>query len=106
MLNYGFAFAEKIRSTAIQRGASESEATYAIWPIVLTGGFLRNLAYSVYLLRKRRTYPLFKGGYGDAALGVGMGILWMASLALYGMSAAQMGNLGTSVGWELYRELP
>jgi hypothetical protein len=32
-----------------------------------------------------------------------MGVLWMGAFALYGMSAAVLGPLGTSVGWCLFQ---
>ena len=105
MLNYAFAFSEPIRSAALQRGASPATAGYAVWPIVLTAGFLPNAAYSLYLLRRNRTGKLFKDGYADAALAIGMGMLWMGSLALYGMGAARMGELGTSVGWGIVQAI-
>jgi L-rhamnose-H+ transport protein len=31
-----------------------------------------------------------------------MGLLWTGAFALYGMSTAYIGVLGTSVGWALY----
>jgi L-rhamnose-H+ transport protein len=98
MLNYAFVFSEPIRSATLQRGTSAAIAGYAIWPIVLTAGFLPNVAYSVYLLRKNQTGRLFKYRE-DVTPATVMGILWMGSLALYGMSTARMGDLGTSVGW-------
>jgi L-rhamnose-H+ transport protein len=99
MLNYAFAFSEQIRSAALRHGAPPEFAGYAVWPVVLTAGFLPNFAYGLYLLINNRTGRLFKCGYTDAALAIVMGILWMGSLALYGMSAANLGDLGTSVGW-------
>jgi L-rhamnose-H+ transport protein len=105
MLNYAFAFSEPIRSTALQRGASPASAGYAVWPLVLTAGFLPNVAYSVYLLHKNRTCVLFKHRCPDATLAIVMGFLWMGSLALYGMSAARLGDLGTSVGWGIVQAL-
>jgi hypothetical protein len=105
MLNYAFAFAEPIRSIALQRGASPMSAGYAVWPLVLTAGFLPNVVYSIYLLHKNRTRALFKDWCPDAILAVVMGTLWMGSLALYGMSAARLGDLGTSVGWGIVQAL-
>jgi L-rhamnose-H+ transport protein len=105
MLNYAFAFSEQIRSAALRRGVSPEFAGYAVWPLVLTAGFLPNFAYSVYLLHKNRTGKLFKHGYSDATRAIVMGILWMGSLALYGMSAANLGDLGTSVGWGIVQAL-
>jgi L-rhamnose-H+ transport protein len=32
-----------------------------------------------------------------------MAALWMGAFALYGMSAAYLGSLGTSIGWGLFQ---
>lgn len=32
-----------------------------------------------------------------------MGLLWMGSMACYGVAAALLGTLGTSIGWALFQ---
>jgi L-rhamnose-H+ transport protein len=101
MLNFSFAFGQDIAHQAVRLGNSELRAAYSVWPIGLVGGFLPNIAYSLYLLRRNRSWPAFMPASPDALLPVLMGVLWMGAFALYGMSVAFLGSLGTSVGWGL-----
>jgi L-rhamnose-H+ transport protein len=101
MLNYSFAFGQGIAQAAVRLGNQPVHGAYAVWPIGLAGGFLPNAAYSVWLLFKNRTWPLFRYARADLLWSCLMGILWMGAFALYGMSATFLGALGTSVGWGL-----
>ena len=101
MLNFSFAFGQDIARQAVQLGNPELRAAYAVWPIGLAGGVLPNVGYSLYLLRRNRTWALFRFPSTDSLLPVLMGALWMGSFALYGMSAIYLGALGTSIGWGL-----
>jgi len=103
MLNFSFAFGQDIARQAVRLGNPELSAAYAVWPIGLAGGFLPNLAYSLYLLRRARTWPLFKSAPREILLPILMGVLWMGAFALYGMSATYLGSLGTSIGWGLFQ---
>jgi len=101
MLNYSFAFGQGIAQAAVRLGNQPVHSAYAVWPIGLAGGFLPNAAYSLWLLFKNRTWPLFRCARADLLWSCLMGILWMGAFALYGMSASLLGTLGTSVGWGL-----
>ena len=101
MLNYSFAFGQDIAQTAVRLGNQPVHSAYAVWPIGLAGGFLPNAAYSLWLLFKNRTWPLFRRAPPDLGWSCLMGVLWMGAFALYGMSASLLGTLGTSVGWGL-----
>ena len=101
MLNYSFAFGQGIAQAAVRLGNQPVHSAYAVWPIGLAGGFLPNAAYSLWLLFKNRTWPLFRCARADLLWSCLMGILWMGAFALYGMSATFLGALGTSVGWGL-----
>ena len=103
MLNFSFAFGQDIARQAVALGNSEIHAAYAVWPIGLAGGCFSNLAYSLYLLRKNRSWGNFKTALPDAWLAIVMGALWMGAFALYGMSATLLGSLGTSIGWGLFQ---
>ena len=103
MLNFSFAFGQKIALEAIRLGNSAPHAAYAVWPIGLAGGFLPNIGYSLYLLYRNRSWRAFQPAFADAMLAISMGILWMGAFALYGMSAAYLGSLGTSIGWGLFQ---
>ncbi len=101
MLNYSFAFGQDIAREAVHLGNSAVRAAYAVWPIGLAGGFVPNIAYSLYLLSKKRTWPAFRTIRPDFFWSSQMGALWMGAFALYGVSAIYLGSLGTSVGWGL-----
>jgi L-rhamnose-H+ transport protein len=77
MLNYSFAFAQQITRAAVRLGHSPAASTCAIWPVSLAGGFVPNVAYCVYLLRRDRSWPLFRMGWPDAHLALLMSALWM-----------------------------
>ena len=103
MLNYSFAFGQDIAHQAVRLGNTELHAAYAVWPVGLAGGFLPNIAYSFYLLRKNRSWQMFNPASPDSLFAVLMGVLWMGAFALYGMSATYLGSLGTSIGWGLFQ---
>ncbi len=103
MLNYSFAFGQDIAREAVHLGNAPLRAAYAVWPIGLAGGFLPNVGYSLYLLRKNRTRQLFRTPAADVFWPILMGVLWMGAFALYGMSAIYLGPLGTSIGWGLFQ---
>lgn len=101
MLNYAFAFGQKLASTAIQLGNSPEAAAYAVWPVALLGGLIPNLGYSVYLLQKNRSWEAFAESASDGAWAALMGILWIGAISLYGVASVYLGPLGTSIGWGL-----
>src|SRR6202035_1601159 len=103
MLNYSFAFGQDIAQRAANLGNTPLHSAYAVWPIGLAGGFLPNIAYSLYLLRKRASWKLFQVPSPDLFGSVLMGGLWMGAFALYGMSATYLGSFGTSIGWGLFQ---
>src|ERR1051326_654186 len=100
MLNYSFAFGQNIAKEAVRLGTPEVRAGYAVWPIGLAGGFIPNIAYSLYLLRKNQSWGAFRMG-ADVLWPILMGVLWMGAFALYGMAAIYLGSFGTSIGWGL-----
>lgn len=103
MLNYSFAFGQQIANQSIVFGNSPALASYAVWPIGLAGGFIPNAGYAAYLILRRRSLPLFAKASPDLLLSSAMAVLWMGAFAVYGMSAAFLGNLGTSIGWALFQ---
>jgi L-rhamnose-H+ transport protein len=103
MLNYAFAFGQEIARQAVAVGNSPVRSAYAVWPIALAGGFVPNLAYSVYQLAQNRSVSAFRKPFPDVFLASTMAALWMGAFALYGMSAVFLGPLGTSVGWGLFQ---
>lgn len=103
MLNYSFAFGQDIVQRSIALGNSPVRAAYAVWPISLMGGFFPNAGYSVYLLIRRRSWSAFTRWLPDSLWSLLMAALWMGAFSVYGMSAAFLGKLGTSIGWGLFQ---
>jgi L-rhamnose-H+ transport protein len=104
MINYSFAFGQDIAVRAVQLGVSPVRAAYAVWPVALAGGLLPNLAYSSYLLSKKKTWRVFRGPWlRDSGLAVLMAVFWMGAMAMYGVASVYLGALGTSVGWGLFQ---
>jgi L-rhamnose-H+ transport protein len=103
MLNYSFAFGQDIALQASHLGNTALRSGYAVWPIGLGGGLLPNIAYSLHLLRKNKSWKLFQAPAPDVFWSILMGVLWMGAFALYGMSAIYLGSLGTSIGWGLFQ---
>jgi L-rhamnose-H+ transport protein len=103
MLNYAFAFGQVLAVQAVGWGNAPLAAGYAVWPIALLGGFVPNLLYSLYLLRRARTWGVFRESFTDAVWPMAMALLWMGAFSLYGMSSVLLGGLGTSVGWGLFQ---
>ena len=103
MLNYSFAFGQDIAKEAVRMGVPVLHAGYAVWPVALAGGFIPNIAYCLYLLSKNATWKSFCIPGPDFGWSSLMAVLWMGSMALYGMSASYLGVFGTSVGWGLFQ---
>ncbi len=102
MLNYALAFGKPILQRAVELGASPAHATYAVWSIALLGGLAVNLIYCVYLLNRNRSWSGF-GARGYDWLGaVLMGLMWMGSIALYGVATTYLGPSGAAIGWGLF----
>lgn len=103
MLNYAFAFGQGLASAAVRAGNTPVCAAYAVWPIALFGGLVPNVAYSLYLLRKNKSWAGFARHSSDVWWATLMAVLWMGAFALYGVSSVYLGALGTSIGWGLFQ---
>jgi L-rhamnose-H+ transport protein len=62
-----------------------------------------NLAYSLYLLQRNRSWIVFSASRIDVSWPALMAMLWMGAFALYGVSSVLLGALGTSAGWGLFQ---
>jgi L-rhamnose-H+ transport protein len=104
MMNFSFVFGDELRLRALQSGASNAMAANPIWALTVTGGFVANFLYCVYLLNKNRTWAVFRKGNPSAycLLGLSMGLLWFGGIVFYGMGAASLGALGNIVGWPIF----
>jgi hypothetical protein len=57
-----FVSGDELRVRALQFGASDATAANPIWALTVTGGFLANFAYCVYMLSKNHTWAGFSSG--------------------------------------------
>jgi L-rhamnose-H+ transport protein len=107
MMNFSFVFGDELRLHALQSGASNAMAANPIWALTVTGGFVSNFLYCVYLLNKNRTWSVYREGNSIACwlLGSSMGLLWFGGIVFYGMGAASLGLLGNIVGWPIFMTL-
>jgi L-rhamnose-H+ transport protein len=107
MLNFSFVFGDELRLRALAAGASASMAANPIWSLTVTGGFLSNLVYCVYLLNKNRTWKVYRQANQAFywIFGSLMGLLWYGGVVVYGMGAASLGRLGGIVGWPVFMTL-
>ncbi len=104
MLNFAFYFGGPIEESAVAHGADALAGADALWVWPLLGSFLANAVYCSVLLTRNRTWSRYwtAGGVGHWFLAALMGLIWMASIALYGRGAAMMGKFGKSVGWAVF----
>lgn len=103
MINYSLAFGQAIADQAVRAGNTAANGAYAVWPISLAGGVIPNVGYSIYLLNRNGTWGAYRMWLPDLWFAGLMGVLWMGAFSLYGVSAAYLGTLGTSVGWALFQ---
>jgi len=102
-LNFSYAFGGEAVKHAREFGTSSLWATGVVTALAVSGGFLANLIYCGYLLRKNHSLSKFAGegartGWFCGAL---MGLFWFGGQALYGLGISHMGNLGVVIGWPL-----
>jgi L-rhamnose-H+ transport protein len=104
MINFSFVFGDELRLRALQAGASNAMAANPIWTLTVTGGFVPNFLYCLYLLHRNRTWSVFREGNPSAYWPLGMltGLLWFGGIVFYGMGAASLGALGGIVGWPIF----
>lgn len=107
MLNFAFVFGDDLRKSALQFGASNAMAANPIWALTVSGGFVANCLYCVYLLNKNHTWGTFAKGNSSLywLMGISTGLLWFGGTVLYGMGAAALGSLGNIVGWPIFMTL-
>jgi L-rhamnose-H+ transport protein len=102
-LNFSYAFGGDASHRARSLGASQLWSTGVVTALAVSGGFIPNLAYCGYLLRKNGTLGKFTGdgaatGWVCGAL---MGLFWFGGQSLYAIGITSMGELGVVIGWPL-----
>jgi L-rhamnose-H+ transport protein len=103
MLNFGFVFGASIASNAVKMGATQGNASNAIWAISLTGGFVANGGYAALKLFRSGAWVRYRKSGLEWALGPLTGVLFTVGFLLYGRGATIMGDLGPSVGWPVFQ---
>lgn len=103
VFNIGYSLALPIADAGQRLGYSRFSATNCIWLLMLGAGLLPNLGFCGWLLRKHRSGALFLAGSVPKTWGLAilMGVLWGASIFLYGAATPLLGSIGPSVGWPL-----
>lgn len=104
-LGMNLRWAREIINQAVQVGNADlSYASNAVLVIVLAGGLIPNIGYSVYLLSKNKTWSLYKQNRTYWIAILVMGLLYSGSTGLWGISISEdmLGKLGPSVGWALF----
>lgn len=102
--NLGFAFSDGLPHIAVVLGATPACATYAIWTVVFTAGFLPNLIFCAYLLSHHHSWRLFGGRdlLRNLLLSLAMAGLWVTGVFGYGIGATVAGSYGTSIGFTVF----
>jgi L-rhamnose-H+ transport protein len=103
VFNIGYAMAQPVAEAGIGLGYSHFTATNFIWLLMLSAGSIPNIVFCGYLILRNRSAGLFREGpvprtYGLSIL---MGLLWGASIFLYGAATPMLGDIGPSIGWPL-----
>lgn len=100
--NLGFTIGAPVQEASEKVfGNPASLATFAIWMLVLAGGFLAAGSYSFGLLVKNRSWKYFGGSHAARNLGLAtaVAVIHFGIFTSYGVGAYLLGPLGKSVGW-------
>jgi L-rhamnose-H+ transport protein len=100
--NLGFAFGGAITQRAQEMGIAAASAPNVLWTLLTFPLFLCNAGFAVYLLRRNGSAAKYSAStVRNGALAVIMGVIWMSGIALYGVAARKLGQLGPSLGWAM-----
>ena len=102
MLNFSFAFSRETQRRAVELGANTTMASMSIWALAFSSGFLANLAYCLWRIRKSGWSRYWAPDTGIYWLGAAlMGILMFGGILLYGVGASYLGTAGPVIGWPI-----
>lgn len=104
LLNVGFAYGKGLIQVAESMGISGVFSANAAWALILTAGGIVNILYCFYLMAAHGTFKGFfiAEGPRNSGLGTLMGLIWCGGLYMYGLGAANLGELGVVVGWVIF----
>lgn len=103
LLNVGFVNAAPIATLAKEMGALDRNASLAAWVVVLTGAFIMNAGYAIFLLFKNKSWSNFKVPNSKKAFrwAILASVFWFGALGVYGQGAALIGPIGGVIGWPM-----
>lgn len=103
MINMGFVFGGGIAQQAVREGIGAQRATMSVWAVVLAAGYLPNLGYTLYLLKKNHSAQFFRKSFGrEFLLALAAAALWLFGMLGYGVGAGEMGKYGNSIGFAVF----
>ncbi|MCC6861093.1 MAG: hypothetical protein IT158_21170 [Bryobacterales bacterium] len=103
VFNIGYSLALPVADAGQRLGYSRFTATNCIWLAMLGAGSIPSIVYCGLLMRRHASAPLFvrETPARGWTLSVLMGLLWGASIFLYGAATPLLGDIGPSIGWPL-----
>jgi len=106
-MSFAVAFGKPIEDSARKLGANFANAPIAVFALAMSAGFLINLGYCVYLLRRNRTWGkgLPEHRAGNLARTFVMGFLWFVGFYCFGAGQSLLGKLGPEFGWPVFMTL-
>jgi L-rhamnose-H+ transport protein len=103
MINMGFVFGNGIAEQAVRQGIPAESATLSVWAVVLAAGYLPNLAYTLFLLKKNQSVGLFRRSFArEFMLAFAGALLWLFGMLGYGVGAGKMEKYGNSIGFAVF----
>jgi L-rhamnose-H+ transport protein len=99
--NIGYALTDDIAKAAMLKGASPANATFSIWAIIMSSGFVPSLIYCLRSFRRNHTILLFRGTPANWFRALAMGFLWIGGVKLYGSGTTMLGSGGAMIGWPI-----
>ena len=102
-LNFSYAFGGEATDRARSLGTSPLWSSGVVTAFAVSGGFVANLLYCGYLLKKNGTWRRFTrdGASTGWICGFLMGLFWFGGQSLYAVGITRMGTLGVVIGWPL-----
>jgi hypothetical protein len=102
MLNFAFAFGDRITTVAVKFGSASTWAPNALWAIAFSAAFGINAVYCLRHLGLSTSWRRFFAAPWENVFGGSlMGILLFAGVIIYGIGAEKLGAWGTSTGWAI-----
>jgi L-rhamnose-H+ transport protein len=103
IFNIGYSLALPIADAGQRLGYSRFTATNCIWLAMLGAGSIPNIVYCGLLMRRHASAVLFirQTPARGWTLSILMGLLWGASIFLYGAATPLLGDIGPSIGWPM-----